>query len=133
MDPAHRAQLRDAYRAGRSEVLNDTRWTALDRLPPAPAPGLIITAWNPFSRRLPPAVNAARDHLLRSELAALRLAPLRARGHDEARTWVEDGWLIPHQAERSLGLLRRYEQAAGYIVSPDGRRLLWHDGGEEAR
>lgn len=131
MDPTERERLRDAYRAGRSEVQGDTAWTPLERMPDAQAPGLILTAWNPFSRRLPAAVNAARDLLLRSELAALRLAPLRARGHDEARTWVEDGWLIPHDRQRSLRLIRRYEQAAGYILSPAGRGLLWHDGVEE--
>ncbi len=132
MDPAERERLREAYRAGRNEVRGEAQWTALDRLPTAQAPGLIITAWNPCSRRLPVAVNAARDDLLRHELAALHLPPLRVRGHDAARTWVEDGWLIPHQRARSLRLLRRYEQAAGYLVSPEGRRLLWQDGSEEA-
>ena len=132
MDEAERDRLRAAYEAGRSEVMGEREWTALDRLPDAQAPGLILTAWNPFSRALPAAVNTARDQVLRSELAALRLAPLRARGHDVARTWVEDGWLIPHERERSLRLLRRYEQAAGYIVSPAGRGLIWHDGVEEA-
>jgi hypothetical protein len=130
MDDATRARLIDAYRSGRSEVKGEQAWEALDRLPDAQAPGLIITAWNPFSRALPPTVNEARDRLLRAELAALRLAPLRARGHDVERTWVEDGWLIPHDRQRSLRLLRRYEQAAGYLVSSAGRRLLWQDGVE---
>ena len=106
MDTAERDRMRAAYRAGLSEIQGERDWTLLDRLPTAQAPGLIITAWNPFSRRLPTTVNAARDH-------------------------VEEGWLIPHAAERSLRLLRRYEQAAGYLISPDGRRLLWHDGVEE--
>lgn len=132
MDEGVRARLRATYHAAVCEVEADGGWEPLTALPPPHAAGLVLTAWNPGSRALPAAVNRARDALLRAELAALELAPLRARGRDAAATWIEDGWLIPHVHARSLQLLRRYEQVAGYVFAARGRGLLWSDGTEES-
>jgi hypothetical protein len=122
-----RDQLLESYRQTRCSVLVAAKWLSLDDAP-TPHFGLIVTAWNPASRRLPDDVNARRDRLLRAELDALGVGALRARGTSADGTWFEDGWLIAHEAHRSLSLLRRYGQLAGFVFSAEGRGLLWADG-----
>ncbi len=125
-----RSQLVAAYRAARCELSCEGGWQALDRLD-AEIPGLVLSAWNPQGEPLPAAVNQARDTVLYAELRARDCAALRARGRSPDGSWTEDGWLIPHERERSLLLLRRYGQLAGYVFGPDGRGLLWADGDEQ--
>ncbi len=125
-----RSHLVATYRDTRCELACAGGWQALDRLD-AQAPGLVLTAWNPDGAPLPPAVNRARDAVLRAELDARNCAPLRARGRSADGAWFEDGWLIPHLPERSLLLLRRYGQLAGFVFGPGGRRLLWATGEEQ--
>ena len=132
MDHERREELRALYRATRCELQAEGRWQALDTLP-TDGVGAVITAWNPAGARLPPAVNAARDAVLRAELAAYELAPLRVRGRSPDGSWYEDGWLFAHDAERTRRLLRRWHQLAGYLLDRGGRSLLWTDDGTVER
>lgn len=114
-------ELIEAYRASECTVLIGDIWQDLGH-----RRGLVITAWNPGSRHLPLHVNEARDAVLKAELDALALETVRAKGR--SGDWYEMGWLIEHQPARSLHLLRRYGQLAGFVFSAEGRALLWSDG-----
>ncbi len=132
MDQERRASLRALYRATRCQIRTEGGWQALDTLP-SEGMGAVITAWNPAGTKLPPAVNDARDDLLRAELAAYGLAPLRVRGNAADGSWYEDGWLVPHDDQRTLRLLRRWHQLAAYLLDRTGRSLLWSDDGAVER
>ncbi|MBA3698783.1 MAG: DUF3293 domain-containing protein [Planctomycetes bacterium] len=91
----------------------------------SPHPLVVVTAWNPGGSQLPLAVNQARDVVLRDELVALGLVPIRARGRSPAGDSYEDGWQIPHQPPRTVTLLRRYGQLAGWVTDATGCRYQW--------
>jgi hypothetical protein len=89
------------------------------------SPLVVVTAWNPDGQLLPEAINRARDVMLLAELRALGCDPLRARGRSPDGTWHEDGWQIPHVPVRTLMLLRRYGQIAGWVTDADGAHYHW--------
>jgi hypothetical protein len=128
MDESERRRWRDTWRATVCELADGTAWLDLARAVPA-RPTLVLTAWNPRGRRLPEAINAARDAVLRAELHALGYEARRARGSSPARDWHEDGWAIEHRDERSAELVRGYGQLAAFVYDRGGRALLWADGG----
>jgi hypothetical protein len=101
------------------------RWLPLGTASSVPL--VMVTAWNPSGALLPLVVNQARDAVLHAEMLALDLAPIRARGRSAAGDWHEEGWLIPHAAERTRALLRRYGQFAGWITGKEGAGYLWSD------
>jgi hypothetical protein len=128
IDPSERDRLRLAWRATTCELADGEAWSPVPRDAAAPAT-LVVTAWNPWSRRLPDAVNAARDRVLAVELAALALPSRRARGRSPDGAWQEDGWAVEHREEASsLALIRAYGQLAGFVFAHGGRALLWADG-----
>jgi hypothetical protein len=86
---------------------------------------VVISAWNPLGERLPPVLNHARDRLLGTELAQAGIIACRARGCDASGVWCEEGWQIAHQPARTLCLLARYQQFAGWLTGPDGPSLVW--------
>ena len=93
------------------------------------APIALLSAWNPESRLLGPAVNAGRDQLLAEELASCSIAAQRSRGRAADGSWMEEGWGIPAEPlERVVQLLCRYGQLAAVLIDMDGRRLQWRDG-----
>jgi hypothetical protein len=127
MDDAQREQWRSTWRATLCETRIDQGWAPCGRAA-KPDPAFIITAWNPTSRPLPEPVNAARDGVLREELAALGWSPQRARGRSGSGDWHEDGWLVPYDDRVAVHLLRRYGQLAGFVFTRGGRALIWEDG-----
>ena len=87
----------------------------------------MVSAWNPGVHRLPTSVNQARDAGLVAELQALGCTPLRARGRCPEGRWHEDGWQIPHTPLRSILVLRRYGQIAGWVTDADGSHYQWSE------
>ena len=75
--------------------------------------GGFVTAWNPFSRRLPDGWN--RRMQARLEAAARRLP--RAAGHGGHGRWREAHWLVGADPRRLLVLARRFRQAAIVTVA----------------
>jgi hypothetical protein len=118
--------LVEAYRCTICEVQTAEGWRAV--IPPDRGELAIVTAWNPGSRRLPEGTNQARDRVLAEELRARGLDAVRVRGRDQASTWVEEGFAIPHDRTSTLALLRRYGQLAAFVFRGDRRELLWADG-----
>jgi hypothetical protein len=123
--PRTQAELLPEYRATTLLVEHDGAW-----IPFRPAPGtwLVITAANPWSLPVSAAINRARDGVLAAELSAQGLQAQRVRGQGADPDWHEDGWAIAHALPRSLNLLRRYHQAAGFVLSSEPRQILWADG-----
>ena len=105
------------------EVEEHGHWSPLETRTGTPL--VVVTAWNPGGMLLPVAVNQARDVVLRAELLALGLRARRARGRSRTGDWHEEGWQIPHADERTVGLLRRYGQLAGWISATAGASYRW--------
>lgn len=105
------------------ESAADGQWSPLARTSPTPL--VVVTAWNPGGRRLPRAVNDARDAVLLAELRTRGWTPLRARGRSADHGWCEEGWQIPHLPSHTRMLLRRYGQLAGWVTDAPGDRYHW--------
>lgn len=122
MRPA-RATLDAAYAAA---VLWEPHGDGWRPLTVTAGPWLVITAANPWSLALTPAINDARDCILATELRAQGLEPRRVRAAAPDGTWHEDGWLVAHTPELARTLMCRYQQAGVYVLH-DGRREVWWD------
>jgi hypothetical protein len=124
-----RAALRAAFRrtgyeAGGVVVRIGRRSGAMDALlrrRGARAAGF-ITAWNPFSRPMPPGWNLRLQARLREAARGAVLAEGWGRGHG----WAEHHLLLAGDPRRIAVLGRRFRQHAVVTFSP-GRpaRLLW--------
>lgn len=128
MTAGERELLLTQYRAMRCDVLRQGTWTSLDHVPSTPT--FVISAWNPGGEPASDTVNRDLDHRLQARLAAAGIPAVRTRGRGTAGS--EEGWLIPHEAARSLALVREFGQLAGIVQAPQGRRVLWADGTESA-
>lgn len=107
-DPRHRAIWR-----GRK----DAAATLLGRLRVPQA--AFATAWNPFSRRCPPAINRRRMARLRA--AARRLPRLEGMGRAcRPRPWGEEHLLIGAPPARCAVLGRRFRQDSILVVARFG-------------
>lgn len=93
----------------------------------------VVTAYDPASRPLPPARNAARDRALRAELAPMPARWIsRAVGRDPEGTHTEASWAVADLDETSvLDLAVRHGQLAVYAWTPSARAVLWIDGSRE--
>jgi hypothetical protein len=126
MDDSHdRRRWTECWRHTVWERAADSRWLALEEHSHDAL--VIVSAWNPGGRRLPEAVNRARDGVLHQELLAIGLRPLRVRGRSPDHSWCEEGWRFAHLPARTGALLRRYGQLAGWITEPAGCRYVWGD------
>ncbi|MBE9604588.1 DUF3293 domain-containing protein [Acetobacteraceae bacterium H6797] len=81
--------------------------------------GVIVTAWNPMSRRLAPRLNAHRAARLRAMVPGpvgegLGTGPGRRPAWQ--RDWVEAHLLIPGPPRRAMTLAARFRQAAVVVV-----------------
>ena len=110
--PAH---LAHAYRRSRYSVAGfgltvGRRSGALDGLLSGMGAreAVLITAWNPRSRRMPPGWNARMQRRLRQ--AVRRYFILTASGG--ARGWTEDHLLVLMPAAQAVVLARRFNQNA---------------------
>lgn len=88
----------------------------------------IVTAWNPESRQLPTAENAARHRRLEGRLAWLDLPTLPAEGRDPGGQWTPEQslWIAGPGLREALFLGRAFEQHAVVCIGPDAiPRLAW--------
>lgn len=85
----------------------------------------LLTAHNPYSTPLPPAVNALRHRTLLRLLDGLGMDYAPASGGDTAGTWTEEGvclFDVPLRTADQLGKI--YEQHAVVHGSRGGQALL---------
>ena len=88
----------------------------------------IVTAWNPRSRELPAAENAARHRRLEGRVAWLELATLPAEGRDPAGAWTPEQslWIAGAGLQEALFLGNAFGQHAIVCIGPDAvPRLAW--------
>jgi hypothetical protein len=115
--------LRTTYEAGGIACRIGSRSAAMDALLRARGRSSagVVTAWNPFSRRMPPGWNARMQSRLR-EAARGRVL---AEGWGRGRRWAEHHLLIAGDKRRLARLARRFRQHAIVLLAP-GRpaRLL---------
>lgn len=84
--------------------------------------GGFVTAWNPYSRRMPGGWN---DRMLARLRQAARRLP-GAPGEGSARGWAERHWLLGGDPRRLAVLGRRFRQAAIVVVRVgQPARLVW--------
>ncbi len=112
------------YEAGGAVARIGRRSAAMDRLLVAARArqAVFVTAWNPFSRRMPPGWNIRMQARLAEALRRERTLP--ARGW--LRTWSEDHLLVLAGHRRVAVLARRFRQNAIVISrlrQPSG--LFW--------
>jgi hypothetical protein len=110
--PAH---LRHAYRKSRYSVAGldltvGRRSAALDGLLTGLGvrDAVLITAWNPRSRRMPPLWNDRMMAALRLRLGTRTALP----AYNEWRGWAEDQLLVPGDRRQLTVLARLFRQAA---------------------
>jgi len=108
------AYRRTDYRSAGAVIRIGCRAPAVDRLLRCHRcrEAVLITAWNPFSRRMPPGWNARMQCRLRQ--AVRRYPILPASGG--ARGWSEDHLLVLMPAAQAAILARRFRQNAIVIV-----------------
>lgn len=70
--------------------------------------GAFVTAWNPWSRRMPPGWNARVMARLREAARRLQSAEGQGRGHG----WSERHLLLAADPRRAAALARRFRQNA---------------------
>jgi len=78
-----------------------------------PSLAAFITAWNPFSRRMPPGWNARMQQRLRAVAPAIL-----AEGWGRGRGWAEQHLLAAGDPRRIAVLARRFRQHAIVLVAP---------------
>lgn len=84
--------------------------------------GGFVTAWNPYSRRMPGGWNDRM--LVRLRQAARRLPG--APGEGSAQGWAERHWLLGGDPRRLAALGRRFRQTAIVVVRVgQPARLVW--------
>jgi hypothetical protein len=83
------------------------------------APVVVVTAWDPDSRPLPPQENRDRHRRLVAELGRLGLEHWAATGRDPHASHHEDGVAVAGLSEEDgIDLGRRHGQAAVYVWTP---------------
>ena len=118
------AFLRTTYEAGGIACHVGARNAAVDALLHARClrSAGFVTAWNPFSRPMPPGWNRRFQARLRE---AARGAVL-AEGWGRGRGWAEHHLLLASDPRRIAVLARRFRQHAVVTVRPGHpARLLW--------
>lgn len=136
--PQPSPELRAAYAATLFEVLDAPTITLTIGMPAADiaawlhaceaTSAAIITAWNPFSVALAPAVNAARQLELIAVVDAAGLRWRAAQGRDPAGGWPPEASLCVLDAPPELvdRWLADFEQFAAVTADRSGCRLRWH-------
>jgi len=119
-----RAYLATRYEADGIPIRIGRRSACIDALLRAlgSRQGVLITAWNPRSRRLPDGVNRRRQQRLAACLHILPTAP----GNGGLRRWREDHLLVAADPRRLAVVGRRFRQRAVLIfrVGQPARLLL---------
>ena len=81
---------------------------------------VFVTAWNPFSRAMPPGWNARMQRALRQAARGRLLA----EGFGRGRGWAEHHLLVAGDPRRIRVLARRFRQHAIVAVLARGRARL---------
>ena len=118
------AFLRTTYEAGGIACRIGARSAAIDAFLHARrerAAGF-VTAWNPFSRRMPPGWNARMQSRLREAAHGRVLAEGWGRGH----RWAEHHLLIAGDPRRLARFARRFRQHAIVLLTPGRPARLLH-------
>ena len=117
-----RAYRLTKYEAGGARVRIGWRGPALDRLlrDCGARKAVLVTAWNPLSRRKPEAWNRRMQKRL---LAQLRRDCIIAASGELGR-WREEHVLIVGEPRRGFVLARRFRQRGIVVVSRGGRARL---------
>jgi hypothetical protein len=108
------AYRRTDYEAGGAVARVGRRSAAVDALLRrlGAREGAFVTAWNPWSRRMPPGWNARMTARLRQ--AARRLPS--AEGEGRGRGWSERHLLVAADGRRAAALARRFRQNAVVVA-----------------
>ena len=83
--------------------------------------GGFVSAWNPFSRRMPPGWN----HRLHARLVEASRRLPGASGHGRARGWQEAHMLLGADPRRLAVLGRRFRQEAIVVLRRGTPARLW--------
>jgi hypothetical protein len=110
------AYARTDYEAGGIVVRIGRRSAAMDALLRAHGVGEagFVTAWNPFSRKMPRGWNERMNARLRESVRGRVLSEGWGRG----RGWVERHLLLAGNPRRLTKLARRFRQNAVVLVAP---------------
>lgn len=118
-----RAYRRTVYSVCGIEVRIGQRAAAMDALlrRHGARTGLFMTAWNPYSRKMPESWNQRMQRALKERLR--RIAALPA--HGQWRQWQEAHLLVPGDPRQALRLARVFRQRAVVVVrNGQAARLL---------
>jgi hypothetical protein len=114
-----RHSLRQVYRVTRYEVAGATfrvgrRSPGIDRLLTSRGcrVATFVTAFNPFSRRMPPGWNRR----MQARLAEAAHQPMAARGKGSWRGWCEAHLLLFGDPRPAIFLARRFRQNAVVVI-----------------
>ena len=84
----------------------------------------MITAANPFSRRLTDEENETRNLELHALLIDDKQEILVGIGRDSACTWVEKGWVLCGVEDELILLAKKFEQNAIFKFTSAGREII---------
>ena len=85
----------------------------------------LITAWNPFSKKLSFAENQERNLSLGRDLLQSGASVTKALGRSVDWEWVEESFAVKNiNLENVIRLAKKYEQNAIFEVSPNGRKII---------
>jgi hypothetical protein len=96
-------------------------------VPDLVAPGAVVTASNPGSRRMAPAFNARAGDELAAWIKARDLVAWPSVSEPEDPDWVEPGWLISGlDLAAAVALAAQFGQNALVWIAPgEPARLVW--------
>lgn len=84
----------------------------------------MITAANPFSKKLSDEENEFRNLELYVLLALISQDILEGHGRDSTWTWVEKGWVLSADEEKLILLAKKFEQNAIFKFTAQGREII---------
>ena len=120
-------RLSKLYRATKLEFWDkvEHRWRTLRG---SSEPVMVISAYNPWSKRLTPKENVHRDQRLQEDLRAYNVPAQRVRASSPGGGWVEEGWVMPYHQGACMKLIQKYEQHAAFILVGNDRCVMWCSG-----
>jgi hypothetical protein len=109
-----KAYRQTSYVAGNAEVRIARRSSAMDALLSAHGAriGVFVTAWNPWSRRMPPGWNRRMQMLLKQRVRQYSTFPAEGSW----RRWHEDHLLLLAEPRIASRVARQFRQVAVVVV-----------------
>jgi len=85
----------------------------------------LITAWNPFSKKLSVVENLKRNELLLEDLRTLGAELMRAIGRSPDWEWFEESFAVKKVSlELLIDLAKKYEQNAIFHINKGQRKVI---------